>query len=140
MSLGLNAVLRYTILSGNTGSAFSLNSTTGKLEQIAFFDRETIDRYYLEIEVRDSGLIVTRIINFTLHIYIMDLNDNLPLITPEFSGKEVIESTSPNTTLLYFTLLDRDINSNAQVILEVSSSVFGVRPSNVSGNTNNKCV
>ena len=133
-------MLRYTILSGNTGSAFSLNSTTGKLEQIAFFDRETIDRYYLEIEVRDSGLIVTRIINFTLHIYIMDLNDNLPLITPEFSGKEVIESTSPNTTLLYFTLLDRDINSNAQVILEVSSSVFGVRPSNVSGNTNNKCV
>ena len=139
LCLGLNALLRYAILSGNTGSAFSLDSATGELEQVAFLDRETIDRYYLEIEVRDSGP-VNRIINFTREIHIMDLNDNSPMIAPEFSGKEVNESTALGTTLFEFQLLDSDINSNAQIILEASSSVFAVRPSNVSGNGKYTCI
>ncbi|KAI6660904.1 Lefftyrin [Oopsacas minuta] len=134
IDLGLNALLRYNLLSGNTGSVFSLNNTSGELEQIAFLDREILDIYYLVIEVRDVGVVFSRLITFTLTILIMDLNDNTPIITPETASKGVSETTIVNTLLIEFSLLDRDILMNSQLLLEVDSPVFGVRPDDVSAN------
>ena len=130
----MNGLLQYRILSGNIASAFYLDSTTGELMQRAFFDRETVGRYDLEIEVSDSGLNVTRTTDVRLTVLIMDLNDNTPEISPLSAEGEVIETTTVGTALLTFLVRDLDSSQNAQLTLEVNSSVFGVRPNNVSGN------
>ena len=130
---GLNALLTYTILSGNIGAVFSLNSSSGELVQINFLDRETRDRYYLEIEVADNGIVFARSIVFTLTFLIMDINDNNPVITPEISATSVSELASLDTVLLEFSLLDRDIFQNSRILLSVDSPIFGILQDNISG-------
>jgi hypothetical protein len=51
---GLNSNLIYTIVGGNTGTAFRLDGTT--IEVNSALDYETVSQYVLVVEAKDQGL------------------------------------------------------------------------------------
>jgi hypothetical protein len=73
--------LFFSILSGNNGNAFALNSGSGQLtvQTSSELDHETTDQYVLTVEVRDSGLLTDTAL---ITIDIIDVNE-APTITPD---------------------------------------------------------
>ena len=85
----------WTIVSGNTGNVFALDSSTGALSVLNALDRESTASYTLTVNVSDGTNTSS---NQTLTITISDANDNAPVIT---SGQilSVAENATSGTTL-----------------------------------------
>ena len=85
----------WSIVSGNTGTVFSINASTGVISTSAALDRETIASYSLGIQVSD-GTNTSSVENLIINI--SDINDNPPVIT---AGQvfTIIENAANGTTL-----------------------------------------
>ena len=110
---------RYTILSGNTGGNFQIES--GILNNRNELDRETVDSYEIIVVVNSTD----SQINLALIITISDINDNEPIFSKQLYEFSVVEShyISPNT-LGQIQATDRDAGINSRIsFLIVSDEV-----------------
>ncbi|XP_014217460.1 protein dachsous, partial [Copidosoma floridanum] len=71
-----NGELLYSIIGGNIGSKFKIDSVTGVLSMDSL-DREYISKYILTISVRDNGQ-HSRETFCNLTVIVLDENDNAP--------------------------------------------------------------
>ncbi|XP_071099221.1 protocadherin-16-like [Haliotis cracherodii] len=103
-------VLTYA-LSGPDSGYFAINSTTGELTMAQNLDRDAgKSEVSLTLTVTDqTGLVATK--DFT--ILLVDINDLPPVFNPMEYSVEVIENTSPDTSLLDLTCTDSDDGNNA---------------------------
>ncbi|XP_015176207.1 PREDICTED: protein dachsous [Polistes dominula] len=85
---GKNGELYYSIIGGNIGNKFNLDSTTGELSMINL-DRETVPKYVLTISAKDKGRPSLEA-RCNLTVIILDVNDNAPI----FSQNQYTESRS----------------------------------------------
>ncbi|XP_070151025.1 protein dachsous isoform X3 [Polyergus mexicanus] len=86
-----NGEIFYSIVGGNIGAKFSLDSTTGVLS-MSNLDRETVSKYVLTISAKDKGR-PSREARCNLTVIVLDINDN----APTFMQNQYIESHAHNS-------------------------------------------
>lgn len=109
-----NGELRYSILSGNIRSAFSVDEVFGDVLVADYVDREITPSYSLEVRVVDQGL-PQFTASATLEVTILDVNDHIPLFDSKTYSVLVPESSNIGTNIFTFTAFDLDIGTNANL-------------------------
>ncbi|XP_037403090.1 protocadherin alpha-13-like [Pygocentrus nattereri] len=94
--LGVNAELSYTLLENtNTevpiSTMFHINHVNGEIVSMQSFNYETAKRFQFQVQATDSGAPPLSS-NVTVNVFILDENDNSPVILPPYS-----EAGSVNT-------------------------------------------
>lgn len=87
--------LTYTIQSGNTGSVFAINASTGVITVANTLDRETSGSYTLVVRATDGGAAST---DQTITVTIGDVNDTAPVISSNGGGATAAISVAENAT------------------------------------------
>ena len=120
---GSNSTQTYTILSGNVGDTFTLNTLTDRTGALCAnlilaagkeLDRETRDSYILNVSASDGGNPPQR--GFTLlNITVGDVNDHRPVFVNSSYSASTDENTAVGTPILKVFATDKDIGTNGQV-------------------------
>lgn len=109
-----NGELRYTILSGNLRSAFSVDEVFGAISLADYLDRETTPSYSLEVRVVDLGL-PQFTASATLEVTVSDVNDQIPKFGSNMYSVLIQESYPVGTSVFAFEAIDLDIGINADL-------------------------
>ncbi|XP_058040716.1 protocadherin-16 isoform X4 [Ahaetulla prasina] len=130
-----NAALDYTIVSGNSGHAFQLESHVGEASALVLIeplDFESVALYNLTVAVADRGVPQHSAI-VPVVLTVLDVNDNPPVFGRSAYRMAVSESTMPGTELLRVAAHDPDLGSHGQVHYSISSGdpsgLFQLHPS-----------
>ena len=110
---GSNAAITYSITSGNGDGKFEINSNSGLITTKAPLDRETKDKYQLEVQAADGGT-PQKSASVPVEITVGDLNDN----SPEFNGAknfQVTENAGRGTAVGQVKVQDKDIGEFLKV-------------------------
>ncbi|GFR96077.1 cadherin EGF LAG seven-pass G-type receptor 3, partial [Elysia marginata] len=89
--------LTYSITAGNTGSAFTIDASSGLISTQTVLDRETLDNYDLEITIADSG-VSQKSVTTSVSISVTDANDHQPSCTSLFVVLTPPENTVTTST------------------------------------------
>ena len=119
--------ITYSLTSGDS-SLFSVNTVAagneqnGELYLIGDLDRETTDSYTLQVTVCDQGT-PTFCCTYNITINVTDANDNVPVFERQVYNVSVTENNV--TDILRFTISDRDIGINADIVdLQIDTTSF----------------
>ncbi|XP_063807495.1 protocadherin Fat 3 isoform X6 [Pseudophryne corroboree] len=115
---GFNGKVLYTITDGNTDSCFAIDMESGQLSVLMPMDRETTDKYLLNITVYDLGS-PQRSSWRLLTIHINDANDNSPIFLQESYLANTLESTSIGTELIQVEARDKDLGPNGEATYSI---------------------
>ena len=123
---GVNSTQKYSIVSGNIGHVFKLNSFVGnkgnirgRLSLNGSLDREQLDRYLLNISAQDGGT-PARIGYTLLNITVGDTNDNPPVFTSTNYFASILENATQGTSIATVSATDADIGTNAEIVYEIN--------------------
>uniref|UniRef100_UPI00398F28FC protocadherin Fat 4 n=1 Tax=Pristiophorus japonicus TaxID=55135 RepID=UPI00398F28FC len=111
---GLNAQLRYSLVSGNRLGWFSISPGSGLVTSAAPLDRETASQVRLNISATDQGL-HPKTSYTSLLITIVDVNDQAPTFTHRSYRLSLPENSPPGTQLAILTAVDKDLGANGTV-------------------------
>ena len=100
-----NSRVRYSLVS----DAFSIDSFNGGIITVVALDRETQDRYELDIVASDEAA-SPRTTTLRITVIVQDANDNGPMFVPVEYTADVIE----NDIVKGFLVLRVSINANLQ--------------------------
>ena len=119
----VNSAVVYTIESGDGGSEFTIDSSTGVVSTATpqNLDRDTKDTYTLMIKAADQGTPVRSsycIVKITLD----DVNDNDPNLNPGDFTVAIDENEAPGTFVTAVYATDADIGNNALIIFSLNST------------------
>ena len=114
---GLNAEIVYSIVSGNSGRKFDLE-TTGELIAKEVLDREQISSYNLVIQARDKGspALYARV---PVNVIVLDENDNSPVFSKQSYKCQISENSAPNSPVCFVLASDKDVGRNGTVTYEL---------------------
>ncbi|XP_067313057.1 protocadherin beta-16 [Pseudorasbora parva] len=113
-------IIEREIANTSMSMLFSINPENGNLYALKTFDYEIEKEFLFHIEARDSG-VPPLSSNVTVHIIIMDQNDNTPLIVSPWRahGSEVKEkiprSTDKGTLIAKVIAIDSDSVHNSRI-------------------------
>ncbi|KAI2656785.1 Protocadherin Fat 1 [Labeo rohita] len=111
---GFNGKLLFVISGGDFDSRFTIESDTGWLKVFEPLDRETTDRYTLNITVYDLGL-PQKSSSHILNVNILDVNDNKPDFLQSEYSVDISEDTAMATDIIQLEAKDRDLGVNGVV-------------------------
>ncbi|XP_070545615.1 cadherin-23-like [Ptychodera flava] len=113
---GNNAEIEYSIIAGNSEGRFTINNHTGAVHLIAALDREYTAEYDLTIQAEDNPGDVPQLRTFSsLHISVLDVNDNTPMFTESNYSIEVREDEPTGKVIAIVTAEDPDADENGFV-------------------------
>ncbi|XP_072351783.1 protocadherin Fat 4 isoform X2 [Scyliorhinus torazame] len=120
---GLNARLRYAVVSGNRLGWFRVSEESGLVTSAARLDRESVAELTLNISAQDQGL-QPRTSYTTLRITVGDVNDQAPAFPRPSYRLSVPEHSPAGTQLAVLTALDKDQGANGTVrfLLEAAAA------------------
>ena len=118
----------FQIIDGNEDGNFEINNETGVLSLARMLDFETQRAYFVTVQVEDFGTIVGMLsANQTLSIYVIDVNDNLPMFEESFYNVSFPENAEG--IILVFNITDGDSGINEQIamlnVVNSSGILFG---------------
>ncbi|XP_014823893.1 PREDICTED: protocadherin alpha-C2-like isoform X1 [Poecilia mexicana] len=125
-------IMEKEIVNMSMSMLFSINPENGDLYGLKTFDYEREKEFLFHIEARDSG-VPPLSSNVTVHIVILDQNDNTPLIvSPWRAHGSVVEEVIPRSTekghlVAKVVAVDADSEQNARVtyqLLQISDSTL----------------
>nr|XP_060510213.1 protocadherin Fat 4 isoform X2 [Panthera onca] len=114
---GLNANLRYSIVSGNGLGWFHISEHSGLVTTgvAGGLDRELASQIVLNISARDQG-VHPKFSYAQLVVTLLDVNDEKPVFSqPEGYDVSVVENAPTGTELLVLRATDRDLGDNGTV-------------------------
>ena len=76
---GSNAVVHFSIMSGNTRGQFYIDAQTGKMDLVSQLDYEANKEYTLRIRAQDGGRPPLSNISGLVTVQVLDVNDNAPI-------------------------------------------------------------
>jgi hypothetical protein len=128
---GTNAVLTYSLISGNSDSIFSLHPSTGKLTLAQALDYERATFYSLQAKVSDAGSPPLTSV-MPINITVLDVNDNAPTFNQSQYSYNIPESTPNGTVIGTMLVIDADsaAPNNVFSISLLDSVPFTVDPRN----------
>ncbi|CAG0919475.1 unnamed protein product [Notodromas monacha] len=108
-----NGLVTYSITGGNEGKEFRMDAATGKLS-VGGLDRETRQRYRLEITARDGGSpSLAATCNLTVHV--LDENDNDPVFPQPRYHATLPEDAMPGSSVIHIRASDLDAGLNSRI-------------------------
>ena len=111
---GENALLKYSIIGGNQGNAFSIHPENGEIYLQKSIDREKQDSYKLIIRAQDMGdppkSNTTQVV-----VNILDVNDNEPRFPSTNYYQSVAENVPKGYSVLQVTAFDPDQGLNSKI-------------------------
>ncbi|KAF7659342.1 hypothetical protein LDENG_00299230 [Lucifuga dentata] len=125
-------IMEKEIVNTSMSMLFSINPENGDLYSLKTFDYERERDFLFHIEARDSG-VPPLSSNVTVHIIILDQNDNTPLIVSPWRAQgSVFEEVIPRSTdkghlIAKVIAIDADSEQNARVtyqLLQISDSTL----------------
>ncbi|XP_031561240.1 protein dachsous-like [Actinia tenebrosa] len=114
LDIGINADIRYYIVSGNLGNTFDLESQTGNLKLANTLDCERRTLYRLVIGVSDRGL-PSLSSTTNVQINVVDVNDNSPIFASSVYRATVKENSLVGKSVVKVLATDRDSGANGKV-------------------------
>ncbi|XP_035385759.1 protocadherin Fat 1a isoform X3 [Electrophorus electricus] len=106
-----NNQVRYSIVSGNHGSPFTLDPLKGEVKVARQLDREKTSGYTLTVMASDGGIPV-RSGTATINIDVSDINDNPPIFSQSNYSVIIQEHQPISTSILQLTVSDGDASHN----------------------------
>eukprot|EP00794_Sanderia_malayensis_P020074 gene20074-22044_t len=122
---GSNGLVRYSIMSGNTANAFVIDSKTGMIKTAGGVDREKTSRYTLHVSASDGGN-PPRASVVTVHIEILDENDEFPIFAQQQYIQSIKENLPVGRTVLQVEATDKDLGRNGLVLYNLTSDFFAI--------------
>lgn len=98
--LGDNARISYSILPSMVqdspiSSYVYINPESGQIYSMRSLDHEQLKAFRIEVQARDAG-VPSRTANVTVHVFVMDVNDNVPAVVhPAYSKDKGLQFTVP---------------------------------------------
>uniref|UniRef100_A0AAZ3P3D0 Cadherin domain-containing protein n=1 Tax=Oncorhynchus tshawytscha TaxID=74940 RepID=A0AAZ3P3D0_ONCTS len=90
-----NAQMSYSFLEGNNAIPLStminINSLTGEIYSMQSFNYEEVKQFQFQVQATDSG-VPPLSSNVTVNVFILDENDNSPVILPPYSDHGSVNS------------------------------------------------
>ena len=120
--------VRYSIVSGNVGSAFSLHSETGELSVSSVSnspDREATPSYNLTIQAADLAPSPRASELVDVIISVLDVNDNSPVFSETIYYVDLEESSPSGKSVISVLATDRDKDANQQIKYSIVSGNTG---------------
>ncbi|CAH1264999.1 FAT4 [Branchiostoma lanceolatum] len=113
----------FSIVSGNDGTVFGIDSFTGVISTATVLDRETTSSHTLEVEARDGGdfLGTYQTSTATVDITVDDVNDNTPTFDPAAIYIAVPESTTTGASIAQLSCSDSDVGENQELTYVISA-------------------
>ncbi|XP_018106636.1 protocadherin Fat 4 [Xenopus laevis] len=114
---GLNANLRYSIVSGNSLGWFSISENSGLVTSTSALDREIAPQLILNISARDQGP-QPKTSYATLLVHLLDVNDQKPTFTGIHVNGHLVslpENSLVGTELLMLKATDGDLGDNGTI-------------------------
>ncbi|KPP56636.1 protocadherin gamma-A11-like, partial [Scleropages formosus] len=127
--IGANGDVRYTLRqkAETSNGVFEIDEISGEIFVREIIDFEKIKKYEINVEARDYGGFTD---SCAVIIDIIDVNDNIPLITLTSFTNPVSEDALPGTTIAVINVKDLDSGENGQVSCFTSTnSPFVIRSS-----------
>uniref|UniRef100_A0A5F7ZKI0 FAT atypical cadherin 1 n=1 Tax=Macaca mulatta TaxID=9544 RepID=A0A5F7ZKI0_MACMU len=118
LDTGFNGKLVYAISGGNEDSCFMIDMETGMLKILSPLDRETTDKYTLNITVYDLG-IPQKAAWRLLDVVVVDANDNPPEFLQESYFVEVSEDKEVHSEIIQVEATDKDLGPNGHVTYSI---------------------
>jgi protocadherin Fat 1/2/3 len=118
--LGQNAVVTYSIVSGNDNGTFAISSSLGTITLVKELDREAVDEYSLTIRAADRGNLSTTLL---LVVTVLDVNDNNPRFEGDNTRALTVTENSLTPVSLTLTATDADIGANADITFTLTGPV-----------------
>lgn len=118
---GLNGDVFYSLEDDNQHGHFMIDEATGQISLMKKLDRETSDTYVLTVVAHDAGLETRLSSSTTVHIEVLDENDNVPRFIDNKFNISVLETTPINTELLRFKATDDDLGPNSELAFTISA-------------------
>ncbi|XP_061090056.1 protocadherin alpha-8-like [Conger conger] len=89
--LNENAKVAYSLLDSSTKDAFpspkiNVNSVSGEIYSLQTFNFEEVKTFQFQVQATDSG-VPPLSSNVTVNVFILDENDNSPVVLPPYSGQ-----------------------------------------------------
>ncbi|KAJ7383770.1 Protocadherin Fat 4 [Desmophyllum pertusum] len=112
---GSNALLTYTILSGNNDRTFAIYPN-GTIYNMKEFDRETKSSYFLTVMARDQAVPVSAQLSstVTVTVTITDINDNSPYFISS-NITHISEHATTGDIVTTVMVADLDAGSNSKI-------------------------
>ncbi|XP_071755973.1 protocadherin gamma-C5 isoform X1 [Centroberyx gerrardi] len=128
--LGDNAQISYSILPSMVqGSPISsyvyINPENGHIYSMRSLDHEQLNAFRIEVQARDAG-VPPRTANVTVHVFVVDLNDNAPVVVHPSYSKDtglqltVPQSASPGHLINKLVGVDADSGHNAWLFYSIA--------------------
>ncbi|XP_041110820.1 cadherin EGF LAG seven-pass G-type receptor 1 isoform X2 [Polyodon spathula] len=112
---GNNALVHYSIISGNIRGQFYIHSLTGIIDVINPLDYENIREYHLRIKAQDGGR--PPLINSTgqVVVQVVDINDNAPMFVSTPFQSTVLENVPVGYSVIHIQAIDADAGENSRL-------------------------
>ncbi|XP_030000776.1 protocadherin gamma-C5-like isoform X13 [Sphaeramia orbicularis] len=128
--LGENAHISYSILPSMVqGSPISsyvyINPESGHIYSMRSLDHEQLNAFRIEVQARDAG-VPPRTANVTVHVFVVDVNDNAPMVVHPSYPKEkglqlsVPPSAGPGYLINKLVAVDADSGHNAWLFYSIA--------------------
>jgi len=126
-----NGRVSYAVASGNEDAAFSLDPTSGILAVTRPLDRESQNRYQLNVTASDHGKPPKSSWQL-IHIQVEDINDNPPHFLRSIYETSVAENAGVGTFVIKVSATDKDVGTNGNLTYSIPEGIadgkFSVDP------------
>lgn len=112
---GSNAVVHFSIMSGNTRGQFYIDAQTGKLDLVSQLDYEMNKEYTLRIRAQDGGRPPLSNISGLVTVQVLDINDNAPIFVSTPFQATVLENVPLGYSVIHIQAVDADSGDNSRL-------------------------
>uniref|UniRef100_A0A8C5MSH5 Cadherin EGF LAG seven-pass G-type receptor 1 n=1 Tax=Leptobrachium leishanense TaxID=445787 RepID=A0A8C5MSH5_9ANUR len=112
---GNNAIVYYSIVSGNIKGQFFIHSLTGAIDVIYSLDYESIREYSLRIKAQDGGRPPLSNTTGMVAVQVLDVNDNAPIFVSTPFQATVLENVPIGYSVLHIQANDADSGDNGRI-------------------------
>uniref|UniRef100_A0A8B9LAZ8 Cadherin, EGF LAG seven-pass G-type receptor 2 n=1 Tax=Astyanax mexicanus TaxID=7994 RepID=A0A8B9LAZ8_ASTMX len=112
---GSNAVVHFSIMSGNTRGQFYIDAQTGKMDLVSQLDYEMNKEYTLRIRAQDGGRPPLSNISGLVTVQVLDINDNAPIFVSTPFQATVLENVPIGYSVIHIQAVDADSGDNSRL-------------------------
>nr|XP_033773923.1 cadherin EGF LAG seven-pass G-type receptor 2 isoform X1 [Geotrypetes seraphini] len=119
---GTNAVVHYSIMSGNTRGQFYIDAQSGNIDVVSQLDYEMTKEYTIRIRAQDGGRPPLSNISGLVTVQVLDVNDNTPIFVSTPFQSTVLENVPIGYSVIHIQAIDADSGENARLDYKLVNS------------------
>uniref|UniRef100_A0A8C8D9C2 Cadherin EGF LAG seven-pass G-type receptor 2 n=1 Tax=Oncorhynchus tshawytscha TaxID=74940 RepID=A0A8C8D9C2_ONCTS len=112
---GSNAMVHFSIMSGNTRGQFYIDAQTGKMDLVSQLDYEANKEYTIRIRAQDGGRPPLSNISGLVTVQVLDVNDNTPIFVSTPFQATVLENVPVGYSIIHIQAVDADSGDNSRL-------------------------